>query len=63
MQKSWIEKNEIIIFYFVYDWIMSDISIEMIKNAPPVRKSPVPDRSSSEKSSEESAPLRPVENS
>ena len=31
--------------------------------ALPVRKSPVPDRSSSEKSSEESAQLRSVENS
>ena len=33
------------------------------KKNPPVRKSPVSDRSSSEKSSEESAPLRPIENS
>ena len=30
MQESWIEKNEIIIFHFAYDWIMSDISAEMI---------------------------------
>ena len=30
MQKSWIEKNEIIIFHFAYDRIMSDISAEMI---------------------------------
>ena len=30
MQKSWIEKNKIIIFHFVYDRIMFDISVEMI---------------------------------
>ena len=30
MQKSWIENNEIIIFYFAYDRIMSSISTEMI---------------------------------
>ena len=30
MQKSWIENNEIIIFYFAYDQIMSDKSVEMI---------------------------------
>ena len=30
MQKSWIEKNDIIIFYFVYDRIMSDTLAEMI---------------------------------
>ena len=30
MQESWIEKNEIIIFHFAYDRIMSDISAEMI---------------------------------
>ena len=30
MQKSWIENNEIIIFHFVYDQIMSDRSVKMI---------------------------------
>ena len=30
MQKSWIENNEIIIFYFAYDRIMFNISAEMI---------------------------------
>ena len=30
MQKSWIENNEIIIFYFAYDRIMSDKSVEII---------------------------------
>ena len=30
MQKSWIEKNEIIIFHFAYDRIMSSTSAEMI---------------------------------
>ena len=30
MQKLWIENNEIIIFYFAYDQIMSDKSAEMI---------------------------------
>ena len=29
MQKSWIEKNDIIIFHFAYDQIMSDTSAEM----------------------------------
>ena len=30
MQKSWIEKNDIIIFCFAYDRIMSSILTEMI---------------------------------
>ena len=30
MQKSWIEKNNIIIFHFAYDRIMSNNSAEMI---------------------------------
>ena len=30
MQKSWIEKNDIIIFHFAYNRIMFDISAEMI---------------------------------
>ena len=30
MQESWIEDNEIIIFHFAYDQIMSNISAEMI---------------------------------
>ena len=30
MQKSWIKNNKIIIFYFVYDRIMSSISAEII---------------------------------
>ena len=30
MQESWIENNKIIIFYFVYDRIMSNKSVDMI---------------------------------
>ena len=30
MQKSWIEKNDIIIFHFAYNQIMSDTSVKMI---------------------------------
>ena len=37
--------------------------VNRLKSYPPVRKTPVPDRPSSEKPSEELASLKPAENS
>ena len=63
-------KNDNFVFFnlwFLHEsyisFLIKSIFQTILEKAPPVRKSPVPDRSSSEKSSEELAQLRSVENS
>ena len=57
---SQMQCNKKNIFYFTN---YNRIRHHAMRKKAPVRKTPVPDRSSSEKSSDKSAPLRPIENS